>query len=79
MRRRPHCLLHEYVNAPCFIFSRFRTKAIHINLDALFLRGIKAGTVSLCLYPEQHGGGKADPSLSPDKGLKKRVNKSGEK
>lgn len=36
MRRRTHCLLHEYVNAPCFIFSRFRTKAIHINLDALF-------------------------------------------
>lgn len=29
-------LLREYVNAPCFIFSCFRTEAIHINLDALF-------------------------------------------
>lgn len=73
MRRRAHpaCFVNA-LNAPCFIFSCFRTKAIHINLDALFFGGIKAGTVSLCLYPEQHGGGKANPPLSPDKGLEKK-------
>lgn len=66
-----HCLLHEYMNVTCFIFSCFRTKGIHRNLDLLFFGELRLAPSVSAFTCISMGGEKANPSLSFDKGLKK--------
>lgn len=71
-RARAPCLLREYVNAPCFIFSCFRTKAIHINLDTLFFGELRLAPSVSAFTQNSMGEERPTPPLSPDKGLKKK-------